>query len=113
MKSFVDFIVGFLCGIAIVLAIVIICFFTKKKKENNKELTIEKNDLILNVNNEYICGKEGLKQGKYTIIVASENVEYVNIKISGFVREYKNGSDLVISEKDVIVPVSHNIILRK
>lgn len=113
MKNVVDFVVGLICGIAIASAIVLIYFSAKKKKETHKGLTYEKKDLILNVNEEYECGKGGLQQGKYTIIATKENVEYVNIKVSGFVRECKNGSILVVSSKDVIIPISHNIILRK
>ena len=107
------FVIGFVLG-AFVLALVF-KQISKKELSSKGEVTVslEKDDIILKVNEEHKCGKDGLKVGKYTLLTTNEEVSSFNIKVSGVVREYKHSSSVVLGEGDTIMSVSHNVILRK
>lgn len=82
-------------------------------KEGNVKISLNKGDVLLLRGKDYVCKKKkGLMPGKYTVLSASEDAEVFNIRVGGFVREYKHFESIVLVEKDVITAVSHNIILR-
>ncbi|MBE6124278.1 MAG: hypothetical protein E7184_01890 [Erysipelotrichaceae bacterium] len=109
MYYVLSFIAGLLVG-AIGFALI-----SKAKEKNVSEgkLSLEKNDIILKVNEERICNKKDIKPGKYTLHMTVEGVESVNIKINGFVKDYKRNTEIILNENDTIKAVSHNVLLRK
>ena len=55
--------------------------------------------------------KSPIKPGKYTVLSAYSNEETFNIRIGGFVKEYKHGQEIVLADGDEICPTSTTIIL--
>jgi len=53
-----------------------------------------------------------LMPGKYTALSAHGGADTFNIRIGGFVREYKHGDELVIADGEEITAVSHTVVLR-
>ena len=75
------------------------------------KITLKKGDKMLERGKKYKVGKD-LLAGKYTILTADENVDTVAIRIGGLVKDYKHFTSIVLTEGDVISPVSANVILR-
>ena len=72
-----------------------------------------KEDIILQPRKMVSVGKKSpIKPGKYTVLSAYSNEETFNIRIGGFVKEYKHGQEIVLADGDEICPTSTTIILR-
>lgn len=82
--------------------------------ENGKtQVTLNKGDVLLERGKEYRVSKNGLiLPGKYTVLSADSNRDFMNLRIGGIVREYKHFSSIVLTEGDVISAVSANAVLR-
>lgn len=79
----------------------------------NMSVTHNEGDVILAAGKTYKAEKGGaLMPGKYTVLSAHGGVDTFNIRIGGFVREYKHGDELVIADGEEITAVSHTVVLR-
>lgn len=77
------------------------------------KISLAKGDVLLLKGKEYIVKKKtGLLPGKYAVLSAAEETPAVNIRMGGFVREYKHFEAIVLVEDDIICAVSHNVVLR-
>lgn len=86
---------------------------TTVKNGNNVAVTHNEGDIILARGKLFKVGKnEVLLPGKYTILSGGDNADTYNIRIGGFVREYKHNADIVLAEGEEICAVSHTVILR-
>lgn len=76
-------------------------------------ITHRQGDAVLERGKVYKAVKNGyLMPGKYTVLSSEEGTEKFNVRIGGFVRELKHGTEVVLAEGDEISPVSSNIVLR-
>lgn len=122
--------IGIVIAIAAIILIIIVVGGIKAAKKGNKEL-----NEVTNVNEEKVTNelveeskkpmKVVIAQGE-SIVVGSEGRipcgEYVmescdgeeafNVRIGRYVKEYKNGCTVVLTEKQKVTPVSGSIILR-
>lgn len=77
------------------------------------KITHKERDFILSRGVTYEVRKGGaLIPGKYTILSAEENSTSFNLRVDGFVREFKHADDIVLNDGDTISAVSHSVILR-
>ena len=77
------------------------------------KITHKERDFILSRGVTYEVRKGGaLIPGKYTILSAEENTTSFNLRVDGFVREFKHADDIVLNDGDTISAVSHSVILR-
>ena len=80
----------------------------KEKVEDNKEPM----KIVIAQGESVVVGSEGrLPCGEY-IIESCEGEESFNVRIGRYVKEYKNGTKVVLTEKQQITPVSTSIVLR-
>ncbi len=91
--------------------------YTKKDevtdKAGNVLVSLREGDILLDRNQTYLVSKDSLLMpGKYTVLVANENVPEVKIRLSGIVRTYAHNSDIVLTEGEKICAVSGTVILR-
>ena len=91
--------------------------YTKKDevtdKVGNVLVSLREGDILLDRNQTYLVSKDSLLMpGKYTVLVANENVPEVKIRLSGIVRTYAHNSDIVLAEGEKICAVSGTVILR-
>lgn len=91
--------------------------YTKKDevtdKAGNVLVSLREGDILLDRNQTYLVSKDSLLMpGKYTVLVANENVPEVKIRLSGIVRTYAHNSDIVLAEGEKICAVSGTVILR-
>jgi len=82
------------------------------EKDNETNITYNEKDIILEVNKDYEVGKNKFLPGTYTVLASNEKYKKFNLRIAGFVREYKHGEKIVLSKGDTITAVSHIVILR-
>ena len=76
-------------------------------KEENKPMKI-----VIAQGESVVVGSEGkIPCGEYTI-ESCDGEEKINIRIGRYVKEYENGTTVVLTEKQKITPVSASIILR-
>lgn len=76
-------------------------------------VTHRQGDVILDRGVTYTVRKDGrIIPGKYTVLSGSEGAEAFNLRVGGFVREFKHASDIVLAEDEEICAVSHPVILR-
>ena len=82
-------------------------------KEGNDTVSFVKHDIIINPRKTVKVSRNGdLKPGKWTVLASDEKETAFNIRVSGYVREYKHGQEIVLAEGDEITPTSTTIILR-
>ena len=91
--------------------------YTKNKdiidERGQGTITLNKGDIVLKLRQKRTVSKSGeILPGKYTILSANNSAPAFNIRIGGFVREYKHNTEIVLGEGDEISAVSHNVILR-
>lgn len=91
--------------------------FTTNKRERAADggvaVTHREGDVMLERGVTYTARAGGkLIPGKYTVLSNSEGTDAFNLRVGGFVREYKHASDLVLAEGEEICAVSHSVILR-
>ena len=80
-------------------------------EKGDVKVTLNKGDVMLERGEVYVVGKD-LLAGKFTVLLADENLDAVNMRVGGLVREYKHFSSVVLTEGDEISAVSANVILR-
>lgn len=76
-------------------------------------VTHRQGDVVLDRGVTYTVRKDGrIIPGKYTVLSNSEGTDAFNIRVGGFVREFRHASDIVLAEGEEICAVSHPVILR-
>ena len=50
--------------------------------------------------------------GQYTVLAGADGAEAFNVRVGGFVREFRHGDTIVLADGDEITAVSHTIVLR-
>lgn len=82
-------------------------------KQGNTRVSFREGDIVLERDGTYTVSKEGkILPGKYTVLLADENMGEVKIRLGGLVRSFPHNSDIVLAEGDQICAVSANVILR-
>lgn len=82
------------------------------KSNGNIKATFLVGDFVLERGKEVTVSKTGLLPGKYTVLSTDESMSSFNIRVGGFVREYKHASSIILAEGDKISAVSISVILR-
>ena len=116
-------------GLLLILIIVLVILLKKRKQTGSKhviidgvkydhksvddDFTYKHKDIFLERGKEYTVAKGGtIIPGKYQLFAGDERTKYINMRLTGFVREYKSGSSVVLGEGDKITAISHSAILR-
>ena len=83
-------------------------------EEGHTKISLTKGDWVLAPGNTYKVGVgEGkIKPGKYIILTSDEKTDKFNIRVDGYVREYKHNQEIILADNSEITAVSHTIILR-
>lgn len=72
-----------------------------------------KGDIIVKKGESLIASrKTGFKPGKYTVLSTFDSNEKMNIRLGGYVHEFKHGDEIIVGDGESICPVSCSIILR-
>ena len=102
-------------GVFFVLAIIMSSLVVADNKtERNKNVTLQKKDIILQVGETYTVSKRGeIRGGQYQVLATNENDKTVNIRLNDYVKEYKHNTTLVLANGDTISARSSNVILRQ
>lgn len=83
------------------------------QKDGSVRVSFREGDVVLDRGQAYLVQKESrLLPGKYTVLVADENMDEVKIRLGGLTRSYSHNSDIVLAEGDEICAVSASVILR-
>jgi len=83
------------------------------EKDGSVRVSFQEGDIVLDRGQTYLVAKESkLLPGKYTVLVADNNMPEVKIRTGGLTRAYPHNSDIVLAEGDKICAVSANVILR-
>ncbi|MCM1042849.1 MAG: hypothetical protein NC350_01405 [Corallococcus sp.] len=94
----------------------------KKEKEETlvtadeylEEMEVRGDSLVLARNVIYSVGEDGqIGAGKYRIKSAVEGEESFNIRFNGLVREFADGTEIVLGAGDTVCAVSHSVLLEK
>ncbi len=76
-------------------------------------VSFREGDIVLDRGTTYLVSRDSkLLPGKYTVLVADENMPEVKIRASGLARSYPHNSDIILAEGDKICAVSGTVILR-
>ena len=67
-------------------------------------------DIVLSKNVTYTAGQD-FKAGKYTLLSVTD-IDAFNIRLNGFVGEYKHNSEVILAPGDTVCAVSNTVILR-
>ncbi len=79
----------------------------------NENVTYIKGDILIKPKKSMKVGKkEAIKPGKWTILAANDAETSFNVRVGLYVKEYKHGQEIILSEGDEICPTSTTIILR-
>ena len=82
-------------------------------KDGEANISFGKGDCVLKQNETYTAQKKGyVHPGKYTILATKQDEETFNVRIGTYVKEYKHGQKIVLTEGEEITPGSTDIILR-
>lgn len=82
-------------------------------KDGDTNISFGKHDCILKQNETYIASKKGyVHPGKYTILATKDDEETFNVRIGTYVKEYRHGQEVVLTDGEEVTPVSTDIILR-
>ena len=82
-------------------------------KDGDTNISYGKHDCILKQNETYITSKKGyVHPGKYTILATKDDEETFNVRIGTYVKEYRHGQEVVLTDGQEVTPVSTDIILR-
>jgi len=83
------------------------------EKDGSIRVSFREGDIVLDRGQTYLVAKESkLLPGKYTVLVADDNMPDVKIRLGGLTRAYPHNSDIVLAEGDKICAVSATVILR-
>mgnify|MGYP004661836563 CR=1 FL=1 len=80
------------------------------QSDGSVNATFLPDDVVLSKNVTYTAGKD-FKPGKYTLLSVTD-LDAFNLRLNGFVGEYKHNSDVILAPGDTICAVSHTVILR-
>lgn len=84
----------------------------QSQEVTKKEVVTESMKFVIGVGESEVVGSEGrIPCGEY-IMESADGQETFNVRIGRYVREYKNGTKVVLTEKQKITPVSSSIVLR-
>lgn len=81
-------------------------------EEGNMNVSFGQNDIVLKPRKTVKVGKGGIKPGKYTVLGTHADEDKFNIRVSGYVKEYKHNEEIVLADGDEITAVSTTVILR-
>jgi len=123
--------IGVVIALAAIILLIIIVGGVKSIKKNKKIEQVESSEtqievkaseetkeevksmkIVIAQGESVVVGSEGrIPCGEYTM-ESCDGEESFNVRIGRYVKEYKNGSVVVLTEKQKITPVSTSIILR-
>ena len=123
--------IGVVIALAAIILLIIIVGGVKSIKKNKKIEQVESSEtqievkaseetkeevksmkIVIAQGESVVVGSEGrIPCGEYTM-ESCDGEEAFNVRIGRYVKEYKNGSVVVLTEKQKITPVSTSIILR-
>ena len=116
-------------GVAALILLIIVIGGIKAAKKDSKELNdgaetskeevkVEEKEekkpmkIVIAQGESVVVGSEGrIPCGEYTM-ESCDGEEKFNVRIGRYVKEYENGTTIVLTEKQKITPVSTSIILR-
>ena len=103
-----------LAGVFLIAAIITTTAIVKaERKAKNANVTLQKKDLILQVNEIYTVSKRGkVRPGEYKVLATDEENKKFNLRINDYVKEYQHNTTLILTEGDTISARSSNVILR-
>ena len=103
-----------IAGISLIAAIcTTLAIIKTERAAKNANVTLQKKDIILQVNETYTVGKRSkIKPGEYKVLATDENDKTFNLRINDYVKEYKHNTTVIVAEGDTISARSSNIILR-
>lgn len=82
-------------------------------KNGNAKISFNEGDILLDRDQTYLVAKESkLLPGKYTVLVADDNMPNVKIRLGGIVRTFEHNSEIVLAEGDKICAISGTVVLR-
>ena len=82
-------------------------------EEGNMIVAFGQGDIVLKPRKTVKVGKDGdIKPGKYTILGTHDDEDKFNIRVSGYVKEYKHNEEIVLADGDEVTAVSTTVILR-
>lgn len=82
-------------------------------KEGKENVTYIRGDIIIKPKKSLKVGKNAdIQPGKWTILAANDADTTFNVRVGLYVKEYKHGQEIILSEGDEICPTSTTIILR-
>lgn len=82
-------------------------------KNGNIKISFNEGDILLDRDQTYLVAKESkLLPGKYTVLIANDNMPSVKIRLSGIVRTFEHNSEIVLAEGDKICAISGTVVLR-
>jgi len=122
--------IGAVILVAVIILVIIIVGGVKSAKKGNDELNdhskkVEETPVVEEVKEEVkpmkvvlaqgesiVVGSEGrLPCGEYTL-ESADGSEAFNVRIGRYVKEYKNGSTVILTEKQKVTAVSTTIIIK-
>lgn len=116
-------------GVAALILLIIVIGGIKAAKKDSKELNdgaeaskeevkVEEKEekkpmkIVIAQGESVVVGSEGrIPCGEYTM-ESCDGEEKFNVRIGRYVKEYENGTTIVLTEKQKVTPVSTSIILR-
>ena len=85
-----------------------------KNRQKNETVNLKKQDLILQVGQDYTVGKRDyVHSGQYQVLLTNENDKTVKIRVNDFVKDYQHNTTLILANGDTISARSANVILRQ
>ncbi len=125
-----DWVIGLIISILILVGIIILIVLIAKKSEKNTKIVdydiiatnsnyvvspdeeVRGNVLTLSARRTYTVGKQNkVKPGTYHVISATKDENKLMIRLNDFVKEYEEGFEITLTEGETISPVSKSIIL--
>lgn len=78
-----------------------------------KKVSHREGDYVLAVDKTVKAEKDGeLLPGQYTVLSGADGVDAFNVRVGGFVREFRHGDTIVLGDGEEITAVSHTVVLR-
>ncbi len=82
-------------------------------EEGNMNVSFGQGDIVLKPRKTLKVGKDGdIKAGKYTVLGTHADEDKFNIRVGGYVKEYKHNEKIVLADGDEVTAVSGTVILR-
>jgi hypothetical protein len=122
--------IGGIVLVAVIILVIIIVGGIKSARKGNKELNdnygvakeetqvaeakeeVKPMKVVLAPGDSITVGSEGrIACGEYTL-ESADGSETFNVRIGRYVKEYTNGSTVILTEKQKVTSVSHTIIIK-